>query len=172
MSVSVTAFRDVFRQWPSGVAIVTSRAHLGGEEILQGMVVSSFCSLSADPPRVLFSAGHAARTHDVVAASGIYAVSILGENHDRLFERFAGLDPKFDDDRFNGLHPIEAVTGAPIFPEALAWVDCRVVERYPGETYTLFVGEVVDAGLGASLPSLPLVYFQRERRQLAAKVPA
>jgi flavin reductase (DIM6/NTAB) family NADH-FMN oxidoreductase RutF len=172
MGVSVNAFRDVFRQWPSGVAVVTSRAQLGAEEIVQGMVISSFCSLSADPPRVMFSAGHTARTHDVVAASGVFAVSILGQQHGNLFERFAGLDLAHDDDRFDGLQPIEATTGAPIFPDALAWVDCRVVASYPGETYTIFVGEVVEAGLGTSRPSSPLVYFQRERHQLAANVPA
>lgn len=26
-----------------------------------------------------------------------------------------------------------------IFPDALAWVDCRVVARHPGDGYTIFV---------------------------------
>jgi flavin reductase (DIM6/NTAB) family NADH-FMN oxidoreductase RutF len=171
MSVANDVFRDVFRQWASGVAVVTSCIRTGGEEILQGMVISSFCSLSADPPRVMFSASHSARTYDVVAESSIYAVSILSEAQGRIFERFAGLDPVYDKDRFNGLATIEAATGAPIFPDALAWVDCRVVERYPGETYTIFVGEVVDAGLGSSVTSRPLLYFRRAPRQLAATAP-
>lgn len=168
MPVSTDVYRDVFRQWPSGVAVVTSRGQVSGAEILEGMVISSFCSLSADPPRVMFSASRSTRTHDVVAESGIYAVSILDEGQGHLFERFAGLDPVYDGDRFNGLATIEASTGAPIFPDALAWVDCRVVERYPGEKYTIFIGEVVDASIGASTAALPLLYFRRSRRQLAA----
>jgi flavin reductase (DIM6/NTAB) family NADH-FMN oxidoreductase RutF len=120
----------------------------------------------------MFSASHLARTYDVVAESSIYAVSILSEAQGRIFERFAGLDPIYDKDRFNGLATIEAATGAPIFPDALAWVDCRVVGRYPGETYTIFVGEIAAAGLGTSVTSLPLIYFRRAPRALAATAPA
>jgi flavin reductase (DIM6/NTAB) family NADH-FMN oxidoreductase RutF len=118
----------------------------------------------------MFSASRSARTHDIVVESSIYAVSILAEAQGRIFERFAGLDPVYDEDRFNGLATIEAVTGAPIFPDALAWVDCRVVGQCPGERYTIFVGEVVDAGLGTSVTSPPLLYFRRARRQLAVEV--
>ena len=37
-------------------------------------------------------------------------------------------------------------TGAPIVDGSLAYLDCRVVGRYPGGDHTIFVGEVVDAG--------------------------
>ena len=38
-------------------------------------------------------------------------------------------------------------TGAPIFTEAVAWLDCMVREAHDLGTHTLFVGEVVDAGV-------------------------
>jgi flavin reductase (DIM6/NTAB) family NADH-FMN oxidoreductase RutF len=38
-------------------------------------------------------------------------------------------------------------TGAPIFDEALAWLDCEVRQSIDLGTHTLFVGEVVDAGI-------------------------
>ncbi|MCX6023691.1 MAG: flavin reductase family protein [Chloroflexi bacterium] len=172
MSVAAETFRAVFRQWPSGVAVVSSRARTPLGEITQGMVVSSFCSLSADPPLVMFSASRSSRTHDVVAESGVYAVSILSESQGPVFERFAGLDPVYDDDRFAGLATVEAVTGAPILPDAIAWVDCRVIQEFAGEKYTIFVGEVLDAALGAHQESLPLLYFRRARHQLAVNAPA
>jgi flavin reductase (DIM6/NTAB) family NADH-FMN oxidoreductase RutF len=40
----------------------------------------------------------------------------------------------------------EARTGAPIFDEAIAWLDCEVRNALDLGTHTFFVGEVVDAG--------------------------
>jgi flavin reductase (DIM6/NTAB) family NADH-FMN oxidoreductase RutF len=40
-----------------------------------------------------------------------------------------------------------ATTGAPVFDEALAWVDCAVRHHLDLGTHTLFVGEVVDAAI-------------------------
>ena len=38
-----------------------------------------------------------------------------------------------------------ATTGAPVFEEALAWMDCAVRHAHDLGSHTLFVGEVVDA---------------------------
>jgi flavin reductase (DIM6/NTAB) family NADH-FMN oxidoreductase RutF len=43
----------------------------------------------------------------------------------------------------------------------LAWIDCQVVARHVGTTYTIFVGEVVAAALGQAAEASPLVYYQR-----------
>jgi 3-hydroxy-9,10-secoandrosta-1,3,5(10)-triene-9,17-dione monooxygenase reductase component len=170
MVVDTDLFRGVFRQWPSGIAVVTSR-HRGPRcDLVQGMVVNSFCSLSASPPRVMFSASPTSRTGPIVDRSGVFAVSILHQGQRHLFERFAGLQPGCDDDRFVGLETFEAATGAPIFPDALAWVDCRVVDKHHGEGYTIFVGEVVDARAPDLAEPRPLVYFRRELRRLCAEL--
>jgi flavin reductase (DIM6/NTAB) family NADH-FMN oxidoreductase RutF len=163
MAISETLFREVFRRWPSGVAVVTS--HLDRRP--HGMVIGSLCSLSSTPPLVMFSAGTACRTHRIVDQSGVFAASILSEEQITIFERFAGFDRGHDDDRFAGLRTTVALTGAPIFPDALAWMDCRVVARHAGQNYTIFVGEIVAASLGAAAESSPLVYFRRQRRHLA-----
>jgi flavin reductase len=162
MAISAELFKDVFRRWPSGVAVATTR--IGAHS--HGMVVGSFCSLSSDPPLVMVSAAVVTRTHAAIDESGFFAVSILGEQHGEIFERFAGFDRTHEDDRFSGFSTIEASTGAPIFPEAVAWVDCRVVARHHGETYTIFVGEVVAASLGEAAEDAPIVYLRRQRRQL------
>jgi flavin reductase (DIM6/NTAB) family NADH-FMN oxidoreductase RutF len=47
----------------------------------------------------------------------------------------------------NGRAVTEGVTGAPIFDEAIAYVDCEVREHHDLGTHTLFIGEVVDAAI-------------------------
>src|SRR5512142_586533 len=77
--------RSAMRAWTSGVAIVTA-AH-GGD--WHGMTVSSFTSVSLDPPMVVVSLQTASRTHDVVARAGAFGITILAESQQELSERFA-----------------------------------------------------------------------------------
>ena len=165
MTVTADLFREVFRRWPSGVAVLTSR---DGDRP-HGMVVGSFCSLSSEPPLVMVSAGHASRSHDLIDQSGVFAVSILSSAQTAIFERFAGIDRTFDHDRFSGLETLVAPeSGLPIFPDGLAWVDCEVVARHPGEGYTIFVGAVRAASLGVESEGSPLLYFRRQPAALAS----
>ena len=52
----------------------------------------------------------------------------------------------------NGREVFQATTGAPVFKEALAWLDCEVRDSKDYGTHTLFVGEVVDAGINDEEP--------------------
>jgi flavin reductase (DIM6/NTAB) family NADH-FMN oxidoreductase RutF len=39
-------------------------------------------------------------------------------------------------------------TGAPIFGDALAWLECRLAAVYDGGDHSIFLGEVLDMGHG------------------------
>jgi flavin reductase (DIM6/NTAB) family NADH-FMN oxidoreductase RutF len=162
MTISADLFREVFRRWPSGVAVVTSceqnRPH--------GMVISSFASLSNDPPTVMFSASSSTRMHAIVPQQGAFAISILGGEQGALFERFAGFDRTFDSNRFIGLDYATARTGMPVFPDGIAWIDCKLVASHPGNGYTIFVGEIVAASLGEACEGEPMVYYRRRHSAL------
>ncbi len=47
----------------------------------------------------------------------------------------------------NGRAVRDGTTGAPIFVDAIAWLDCEVRAAHDLGTHTLFVGEVVDAAI-------------------------
>lgn len=160
MGVSGDAFRDVMSRWATGVTVVTSRH---GEEI-HGMTVNSFSSLTLEPPLVLFCADQSAHTYELVAAGGIFAVNMLHEGQDELSNVFAGRYPERDEDRFAGVSYRQAVTGAPILQESLAYLDCRVVASHPQGTHTIFVGAVEAAEL-LQPDARPLLYFHRRYRQ-------
>jgi flavin reductase (DIM6/NTAB) family NADH-FMN oxidoreductase RutF len=46
----------------------------------------------------------------------------------------------------NGRRFREGTTGMPIFEEAIAWLEARVVRTVDVGTHTLFIAEVVDVG--------------------------
>ena len=81
MSVTTDVFRKVFRKCPSGVAVFTSRVWTARDDVLRGIVIGSYCSLSADQPRVMFSASRSAQGHGVVE-SGTFAVSNFARRKD------------------------------------------------------------------------------------------
>ncbi len=159
MSVDAETLRHAMRQWASGVSIVTA-SHA---EQQHGMTVNSFISVSLNPPLVLVSLEHGRHTHELVERSGYFGVSILSDQHKEISERFAGRATETGD-RFAGLETFRLVSDTPLLSEALAALDCRVVERHPAGTHTLFIGEVmaVQNQEGGS----PLLYFNQAYRKL------
>jgi flavin reductase (DIM6/NTAB) family NADH-FMN oxidoreductase RutF len=151
--------RLTMRQWVTGVTVVTTVA---GEE-RAGMTVSSFTSVSLEPPTVLVCLNKDTFTHALVLKSHVYAISMLGAGQDAISNRFAGFDPSITD-RFDGLDPITAETGAPLIPDAMAWLDCVVRHGFDAQTHTIFFGEVVYAKVNPT--KNPLVYYNRSYQSL------
>jgi flavin reductase (DIM6/NTAB) family NADH-FMN oxidoreductase RutF len=164
MSVDGTTLRYTMRQWATGVTVVTTVA--GTERA--GMTVSSFTSVSLEPPTVLVCLNKETYAHSLVMRSGIYAISMLSTEQETLSNRFAGLDPTITD-RFEGVDVITAETGCPLLPGALAWLDCIVKSMHDTSTHTIFFGEVVFAGYDAE--RAPLFYHNRSYHALVAVEP-
>ena len=138
MTLDPEQLRRAMRAWSSGVTIVTA-AHGGSQH---GMTVSSFTSVSLEPPLIIISLHTESRTHNLVMASGTFAVNILGADQRELSERFAGrLESELN--RFEGLDADTLTTGAPLLKGALANLDCRVRQVIPVGMNTLFLAEVV-----------------------------
>ncbi len=159
MTLNAEELRAAMRAWTSGVAIVTAVSN--GE--VHGMTVSSFTSISLDPPLIVVSLQATSRTHAMVSQTGSFGVTILAEDQQDLSERFADRPPGADH-RLDGLATGTLVTGAPFIEGGLAWLDCRVHKTIPVGMNTLFVGEVV--AVGASTDKAPLVYHHRGYRRL------
>ncbi|MFC9971096.1 flavin reductase [Spirillospora sp. NPDC127200] len=162
MTVDAETFRAVLGQWSTGVSVVTTVSGDGWH----GMTASSFSSVSLEPPLVLVCLARRLRTHRLVEASGVFAVSVLGRDHARLGRVFAGMEPG---ERFAGRPWRTARTGAPVLEEALGWLDCRVAHAYPGGDHTIFVGEA----LAGATPrrAAPLLFHSRAWGQLADPLP-
>lgn len=142
-------------RWASGVTVATTV--LEGQ--WKGMTASSFISLSIDPLLVAVSIGKHLNTHDIVAASRVFAINMLNAEQIEWGKRFAGMLPEVTD-RFEGISCKTAVTGSPLLPDTLAWFDCTLHKAVDAGDHTLFIGEV-RAG-GWSEDGSPLVYHNRQ----------
>ncbi|MDI6694785.1 MAG: flavin reductase family protein [Anaerolineales bacterium] len=157
--VAADVMREGMRQWATGVTIVTSL----DEGWKHGMTVSSFTSISLDPPLVLVSLSRQARTHALVEKSGVFGVTILNDQQEMVSDRFAGRMSE-DEDRFVGLEIFTLITGAPFLAGGLAFFDCRVEAAYEVGDHTLFLGEVIASR--AEPNGKPLIYYNRSYQRL------
>jgi flavin reductase (DIM6/NTAB) family NADH-FMN oxidoreductase RutF len=157
--VDVQAFKNVLAHWASGVTIVTAQA----DGVVHGMTVSSFSSLSIDPPLVLVCAFRGSRTRELIGRSGRFAINLLTEGQAALATRFAGRRPADES-------PLEGVTwtagrgGVPLLPDAAAVLECTVAATHEEGTHTIVVGRVESAVLDPT--TRPLVYWERDFRRL------
>src|SRR5512146_2276091 len=151
--------RAAMRAWTSGVAVVT--AMYNGER--HGMTVSSFTSISLDPPMIVVSLQTASRTHDVVVKAQAFGVTILAAGQQELAERFANQQASMQE-RLDGLQIATLETGAPLIMGGLAYLDCRVRQSIPVGMNTLFLAEVV--AVRGDDHDEPLVYHDRTYHRL------
>ena len=156
--IDSTLFRDILSQFASGVTVVTTR----NGDTLHGLTVSSFCSVSLEPPLILVCIDKKASSHPVLQTSKRFAVNFLTAAQQDISNRFA--DPKRSpEERFQGLAVRTAVTQSPILPDVLAYLDCEVYAEYDGGDHTIFVGKVVAGEVGEGAP---LLYWNRGYREL------
>lgn len=149
MGIDPTAFRRLMRHVATGVTVVATRRP--GDGCAHGLTANSIASVSLAPPLVLVCIQRSLRSHDCIRDAGFFSINVLGEEHEGLSRHFAN---SALENRFDGIPHDTALTGAPILPEALAWMDCRTWAAYPGGDHTIYVGEVVAAGARDGLPLL------------------
>jgi flavin reductase (DIM6/NTAB) family NADH-FMN oxidoreductase RutF len=127
---------------PNALALVGSRA---GDE-RNAMTTSWITQLSMEPVLIGVGVDNGAVTHRLITEGGSFTVNLWDAEDTKVFVKFS--KPATDDGAtLNGRPVRTATTGAPVFDEAVAWLDCTVRHTLDLGSHTLFVGEVVDAAL-------------------------
>jgi flavin reductase (DIM6/NTAB) family NADH-FMN oxidoreductase RutF len=157
MAIEQVKFRKALSYFASGVTVITTQ-HV---EQYHGTTVSSFCSLSLDPPLVLVCLDLKSTSHDLISESGVFGVNILAEQDQWLSRHFALRTP----DKFSDVSYHLGQVGVPLLDNALATLECRVISRYPGGDHSIFIGEVVTSSI--ALDKQPLLYFGSKYNRLA-----
>jgi flavin reductase (DIM6/NTAB) family NADH-FMN oxidoreductase RutF len=156
MPIDEAAFKLAMSQFASGVTIVTTE-HEGKQ---YGMTVASFASLSLRPPLVLICIEKSVKSHDAIAAAGVFGVNILTADQSDISGRFAS---KIDD-KFSGVATSRGTLGVPLITRALCSIECRVRDQLPGGDHSIFVGEVTEAHVD---DGTPLVYYRSGYHRIA-----
>ncbi len=152
-----TDFRRALGQFPTGVAIAT--ALVDGERI--GMTISSFNSVSMDPPLILFSVARNALSIDAWLRADCFAINLLAETQGEDALRFA----RARTDKWNDTRVRAGITGSPLIDDALATFECTSHARYDGGDHMILIGRVV--AIETNDRHRPLVFYSSNFCSLA-----
>jgi flavin reductase (DIM6/NTAB) family NADH-FMN oxidoreductase RutF len=121
-----------------------------------GMVVSWVSPVSYDPPLVSAAIRTNRFLHDLIIRFDRFGLNVLASGEEEPMKAFKKSPPEA---RFGSLELFAGNTGAPILKEALAWLDCRLVETVRPGDHTLFIGRIEDGRrMRAGAPFTSLEY--------------
>jgi flavin reductase (DIM6/NTAB) family NADH-FMN oxidoreductase RutF len=154
--VSSQEFRAACGRFATGVTIATV---LDSERQPHGLTVSSFTSVSLDPPLISICLGHAVTAIDLFREANFFGINILDEDQQAISERFArkGLD------RFDGVGWTLGEYGVPLIEGVLAGIECQAERRITAGDHDIFVGRMVATRVR---DGAPLLHFSGEYRKL------
>ena len=127
-----------------------------------GMTASWVTQVSMEPVLVAVSVDRQAVTHRLISEGRAFTVNLWSRADTRPFVAFSK-PVRREGNTLNG-RPVRAgLTGAPIFEEAIAYLDCRLRQAVDCGTHTLFLGEVVDCGFQGGGEDAPVARMEDTR---------
>src|SRR5688500_6957847 len=127
---------------PNALARVGSRSG----DVRNAMTTSWITQVSMEPVLVAVGVDNSAVTHRLITAGGSFTVNLWDAEDTKVFVKFSK-PATYADSTLNGRPVRTATTGAPVFVDAVAWMDCAVRHTLDVGSHTLFIGEIVDAAV-------------------------
>lgn len=158
MSFDQRELRNALGQFATGVAIVT--ASVAGNRL--GSTISSFNSVSLDPPLVLFSLIGKSLGFAQWKSAEAFGISILRESQRDLSNRFA----KAGTEKWTGVTELYGKNGAPLLDGCVAHFECEPYAIHEGGDHEIFVCRVTD--FQSTLGPAPLIFFAGKYRHLTS----
>ena len=157
-------FRSALGMFPTGVAVVTADGADGEGRI--GMTITSFNSVSINPPLVLFSISKRALSLRTLSKARQYSINVLGEDHEHISARFA----TSKSDKWSGTE-VEMHDELPFtLADSLVSFQCEPYAEYEGGDHTIFVGRVL--AIHRSEARAPLVFYAGKYAAIEARAAA
>ncbi len=157
MNFDASSLRETLSHFPTGV-VVAATCGDGGAPV--GLTISSFNSVSLEPPLILWSLALTAPSLSAFRAHDSFSINILSSEQQALCMQFA----KPSEDKFSGVDWRPGHGGAPVIQNALAVLECQVYRRYEGGDHEIYVGEVIQID---STDRKPLVFHRGQFVELA-----
>lgn len=146
-------FKQAMARLASAVSVITTRDEQGEP---RGFTASAFCSLSLEPPLVLFCLSENADCYQAFIRARLFAINLLSEQQRDLAQLFASKgQAKYQETAFAW-----GKLNLPLLPGALATLECSRLNAYPGGDHSIFTGLVEYGELAeAQLAACPLLYY-------------
>jgi ferric-chelate reductase [NAD(P)H] len=153
--------KTAFASLSYGVYVVCT----GKDGLRNGQICNTVFQIAADPPTLGISVNKLNYTHECLAKTFNFSVSVLSEEAPMTYIGRFGFRCGRDFDKLAGLDVREGITGAPIVSDyAVAFVECRILESFDCGTHTLFLGEALDAGFLGPGTAMTYAYYHSVKK--------
>ena len=142
--MDANAKKTALRMIPYGLYVLTAEQKDGtvGAATVNWVTQSSF-----NPPLVVVGVKTDSGVHAIIKESRAFALNVLGKGQQKM--AFTFFKPATREGQTVSGEPFRAgTTGAPILENTPAYIECRLVDTVERGDHSVFVGEVVDAGVG------------------------
>ncbi len=146
---TTSEFRSACSRFPTGVVIATRRLR---DQRPWGITISSFTSVSLDPPLVLICIRDRSTFLESFEPGDSFAINVVSDELRDLIDVFASGGP----DRFSSVPHTYDDCGAPILGGASAVFHCRVESLAPAGDHHVVVGVVTATRV---TENRPVVYY-------------
>lgn len=127
-----------------------------------GMTASWVTQVAMEPVLVAVSVERDSLTGRLIRDGRCFSINLWSREDTRPFVSFSK-PARREGDSLNGRRVRAGVTGAPIFVEAIAYLDCRLQRAVDLGSHTLFLGEVVDCAFQGEGEAVPVARMEDTR---------
>ena len=120
---------------------------IGANGEANGFTTCWVSQVSFEPQRIIVAVRKDQHTHDLMESGGVFSLNFLSTDQEELARKFT--EPLDNDAGTVGgsSYITGEATGAPLFDEAFAHLECRVVDKMDAGDHTVYLGEVASAAL-------------------------
>ncbi len=150
-----------------GLYIVSS----GTREYGNGFVSNTFFQVTSDPPKFAACCNKENHTAGVIKSTGSFSVSILQSDASATTIGTFGFKSGKNLNKMEGMDLKYGETDVPIvLNDAIAYLECRVVETYDVGSHLIFIGELLQADvLDPGKEALTYLHYRRVKKGAAPK---
>lgn len=143
--------KTALRMIPYGLYVLTGEAENGR---VAASTVNWVTQASFEPPLVVVGVKVDSGAHATIKEAGAFALNVLGKNQQGTAYAFFKPTER-DGDTIAGEAFRSGSIGAPILESCRAFIECKLVDTVEKGDHSVFVGEVVDAGVAEEPPGRP-----------------
>lgn len=137
---------------------------------INGQIANTIFQIASEPPTIAVSINKNNLTWQYIHESQAFSASVLDNETPLTFIGQFGFKSGRDTNKFEGVNYKIGVTGSPVVTDhAVSYLEVKVTQEVDAGTHTVFIGQLVDAGVLSDKGTLTYEYYQQVKRGTTPK---
>lgn len=152
---------NVLHNLSYGIYVVSSNRRAA----LNGQIVNTVFQVTSEPATIAISINKKNLTHEFIASSSHFSLSVLDEKTPLPFIGKFGFKSGRDADKFNGVEHEVLASGCPVVLEnTICYIEARTIKSLDCGTHTLFLGEMTGSRMLKAGKPMTYEYYHIVKR--------